>query len=813
METLVKDLRYALRSLRNSSGFTVVAVLTLALGIGANTAIFSVVQAVLLQRLPYPQVENLAEIWNTYPYLPDMTEAELSPGDFQDFKQQAKSFTQMEAYINVPQGFNLTGSGDVLRLEARYATAGFFPMLGAQPVAGRNFTAEEDKPGVTPSVMVSHRLWQEHFGSDRSIIGRNLTLDGRNYILAGVLPASFHLVPNADLWLPMGLYLDQPPSHIHHEYSVLARLKPGVRVAQAQAEMVALNQQEEIAFPDTHKSWGVFVRPMQNPAAAKLRVALIVLFSAVGLVLLIACANIVNLLLARNAARQKEIAVRLALGASRARLIGQLLTESIVLSLLGGGIGILLAAAGLRVIALFVPAELIIVKQAQLNGWVIAFTVGTCLLAGVLCGLLPALQTLKQDLSGTLKEGGRTASAARSHRTRSILVVSEIALALIPLVGAGLLIRSFYRLLEISPGFATQHILSMKVDKAAIPYQEYSQLPEEQQHALDLADSRKFQVMAERIRGLPGVTAVGSVNLLPLGTKITSASRFLLEGQPAPTSGARPIAEVRNASSGYFAAMGIPLRAGRLLDEHDSDQPNADINETMAGTFPGHDALGKRINLCTLDKTPCFFTVVGIVGDVHQYGLDVAPTFDMYVTGGWVPYFVIRTSSDPSTLARAAIGEIHEVDPLLPVTNVMTLDRLISESVSPRRFSMDLLGIFAVLALLLAAVGIYGVMSYMVGLRTSEIGIRIALGAQQREIWRLIVGTGAGLAFVGVTIGLLGAFALTRLLASLLYGVKATDPFTFIAVPLLLFGVAVLACYLPARRAMRVDPIVALRHE
>src|ERR1700719_149097 len=441
LSALFQDIRYGIRMLAKNPGFATVAILTLALGIGANTAIFSVVQRVLLQLPPYKHPESLVQIFNTY--FPAWPKLGLSPGDFRDFRRQARSFSEMAAYVDIPQGFNLTGLDEPERVQAAYADSNLFPMLGILLALGHTFSTEHDKPNSAPTALLTHRFWQSHFGSDPAVVGRTLTLDGSGYTILGVLPANVELSPWADLWLPVGQYQDDLTGHIHHPYSVLARLKPGVTLAQAKAELVTLNHQEQQAFPDTHKNWGIAIQRMQDPSAAKLRVALIVLFAAVGLVLLIACANIVNLLLARNAARQKEIAVRLALGASRWRLVAQLLTESIVLALLGGGIGILLAAAGLRVIASFVPAELNVVKQAHLNGWVIAFTVGTCFVVGVLCGLLPALQTLKQDLHGKLKEGGRTASAARSHRTRSILVVSEIALALIPLVGAGLLIRSF----------------------------------------------------------------------------------------------------------------------------------------------------------------------------------------------------------------------------------------------------------------------------------------------------------------------------------------------------------------------------------
>lgn len=813
MTAIWHELRFAIRALRKNLAFTAVAVLTLALGIGANTAIFSVVQGVLLRPLPFAHPENLVQIWNTYSLMPAFPQVDMSPGDFTDFKKQASSFSGMSAYVNIPQGFNLTGQGEAERLEARYAHSSFFVLLGIQPLVGRAFRTEEDQHGATPSVMLTNRLWQSHFGANPAIVGRTLMLDGQSYVVAGILPASFRLAPTTDVWLPLGLYPDDLTSHIHHECSVLARLKSGISMAQAQAEIATLNRQEEAAFPDTHKNWGVLVKPMEDASATKLRVALLVLFAAVGLVLLIACANIVNLLLARNAARQKEIALRIALGATRSRLVGQLLTESIVLSLFGGVIGLFLASAGLEVLKAVVPGDMSIVKETGLNAWVLAFTLAVCFLTGIVCGLAPALQILKRDLHGVLKEGGRTLAASGGQKLRGTLVVSEIALALIPLVGAGLLIRSFYRLLQVDPGFRAEHILAMEVDQAQIPYAELAKLTPEQSTALARKQSLQFEQIAQRIEALPGVKAVGGVNVLPLGSQIRSASRFVLEGQPLSEAGARPIAEVRVASLRYLAAMGIPLRAGRLLDEHDYGQQTIVINEAMARRFWNGDAIGKRINLCSLDTTPCWTTIVGIIGNVHQYGLDAVPSFDVYFTGGWTPYFVMRTVADPGTLATAAIEQIHKDDPTLPVTRVTTLDTLLSESVSPRRLSMSLLGVFAGLALALAAVGIYGVMSYVVSLRTSEIGIRMALGAEPGDIWRMVIWRAAALAVLGVAIGAAGALALTKLLTSLLYAVKPSDPVTFAGVALLLGVIAVLASYVPARRAMRVDPMIALRHE
>ena len=812
METLWRDLRFALRSLRRSPAFTAVAVLTLGLGVGANTAIFSVVQSVLLRPLPYRQPETLVQVWNTY--FPIFPKIELSPGDYQDLRRQAQSFSEVAGYVSIAQGFNLTGAGEPTRLQAAYATSALFPLLGSRPAAGRAFIAEEDKPGTALSVILSHRFWQSHFGGDPSVVGRILTLDGQGYRVAGVAPADFELLRWADVWLPIGCFSDDPTSHVHHEFSVVARLKPGATLAQAQAELDLFNRQEQISLPDTHKNFGMLAEPLHDASAASIRLALLVLFAAVGLILLIACVNIVNLLLARNAARQREIALRIALGSSRRRLIRQLLTESTLLALSGGALGLLLALAALRALNASAPANVAIVKQAGLNFTVLGFTLAACLLVGLACGLVPALQTLRHDVQSVLKEGTRSSSASWGDKVRSLLVISEIALALVPLVGAGLLIRSFQHILAVDPGFRPESVLTMEVDQPALTFQEAAKLSNDQQIEYARQQSRQFEQMADRIRALPGVTAVGGVNELPLVAGLRSASRFQVEGQPLPPSGLRPVAETRQASIGYFAAVGIPLRSGRMLDARDYGGQNILINEAMARRYlPGQDPLGKRINLCTLAPKPCWSPIVGVVGDVRQHGLDAAPTYDVYYTGGWSRHLVVRTSSSPSALARAVIQEVHKADPNLPVANVMALDDLLSDSVSSRRFSTFLLGLFAALGLLLAAVGIYGVMSYVVSLRTGEIGIRMALGAQPANIWSLIVGRGARLALAGVALGLVGAFALTRLIAGMLFGVQPNDAVSFAGMAFLLISIALLACYVPARRAMRLDPVVALRHE
>jgi len=813
MENLLQDIRYGIRTLAKNPGFTAVAVLTLALGIGANTAIFSVVENLLLRPLPYPQPDRLVEIANSYP--PQLPKVGLSPGDYADWRRQNASFSEMGAYAKITQGFNLTGEGEPQRVTAVYADDGLFPMLGVRPVMGRAFLPEEDRAGSAPVVILGHRLWQSRFGGDPGVVGRSISLDNQRYTIVGVLPAGMQLSRSADLWLPLGQFSDDLSEHVHHEFVAIARLKPGVSVAQARDEMVRLNQQEAIAFPDAHKNFGVLVEAMQDPSAAQLRSTLLVLFGAVGLVLLIACANIVNLLLVRNAAREREVAVRTALGASPWRLIRQLLTESTLLSLLGGALGLLFAVGGLKALLAFVPAELSVLQEAGLNGWVLGFTVAVCLATGLACGLLPALRMLQNNLAGVLKQGSKGASSSGHHRTHNLLVISEIAMALVPLIGAGLLLRSFQHMLEVDPGFRPDHVLAMEVQQAGISFAKFNKLSQEEQLNYGQKQARQFEGIAEQIRAIAGVKEVGGIDDLPLGTEFRQASRFIVEGQPIPPSGERPIAEFRTVSLGYFSALRIPLRAGRLFTEDDFKQQNTVVvNEAMARRFwPNGEAVGKRINLCSLDPKPCWTTIIGIAGNVHQYGLDHAPTYDVYFVGGWTPYFIVRSASDPLRIAAAVTEVVHKFDANLPVTHMMTLDRLVSDSVSPRRFSSALVAIFAGLALLLAAIGIYGVMSYTVSRRTQEIGVRMALGAQLGSVRRMILGQTLRLTLLGVGIGLAGAFVVARFLTSLLFGVGVYDPVTFLGVAALLIVVALAASYIPARRAMRVDPIVALRYE
>jgi len=554
---------------------------------------------------------------------------------------------------------------------------------------------------------------------------------------------------------------------------------------------------------------------MEDPDAAQLRTTLLALFGAVALVLLIACANIANLLLARNAARNREMALRTALGAEPWRLVRQLLTESTLLALCGGAAGLLLAIGGIRALAALAPPELTILQHASLNGRVLLFTLGICVVAGIFCGLLPALRARLRDLNSVLKQGSKGTGAPGSHRMHNALVVSEIALALVPLVGAGLLLRSFQHLLDVAPGFEADHMLSLQVTQNSIPEEVLIKLSPEQGVDLAIQQARQFDQIVEQVNALPGVKASAGISTLPLGTELREASRFVIEGEPLPANGVRPVSQVRAATPGYFETMQIPLLRGRLLTQDDwKTQDKVVINEALAQRFFANaDPLGHRLNYCSLDPKPCWTTIVGVVGNVHQFGLDAAPTWDSYFVGGWTKYLLVRTAQEPSMTAAAVTEVVHRIDPTLPVTEVTTLDGLLSRSVSPRRFSAVLIAVLAGLALVLSAVGIYGVMSYTVGQRTQEIGIRMALGAKPANMLALVLGRGARLALAGIAVGLLGAYALTRFLSSLLFGVGTTDPLTFAGVAALLLGVALAACYVPARRAMRVDPMVALRYE
>jgi predicted permease len=812
LESLWSDVRYAIRILRKSPGFTIVAVLTLALGIGANTAIFSVIERVLLRSLPYEHPEQLIEIWNTY--LPAVPLGGLSPGDFYDWRRQAKTVSEMAAYSwNRKEGANLTGDGAAQRVSLDHATSNLFSMLGEEPIAGHFFVPEDDRPGCPPVVVLSHRFWESRFGGDPAVVGRTITLDGSHYTVTGVLPGNSSFLDLPDIWMPMGLYPDSPNDHNYHEWVGLARLEPGATIAQARAEFELFNRRSAVAYPAQHKGFGVAVRRMQTASAIAMRQGLLVLFAAVGLVLLIACVNVANLLLARNAAREKELALRIALGASRGRLVIQLLTESVLLAFMGGALGIAVAIASVKIFGTLAPQALTTLRQTSVDGIVLLFTAAICMLAGIVCGLLPVLQTRGTDLNIALKQGTKGTAALTGRRLHRFLVVAEIALALVPLAGAGLLLRSLSDLMNVSPGFRPGHLLSMYVPQAAIPAAQSNKMTLAEWTKVAQRQSLEFQQIADRLDSLPGVKSAAGIDVLPLASQIQQATRFVIEGRPIPDEGIRPLAEMRTVTPGYFSTMRIPLLSGRTVNPEDY-AANLDINEAMQQRFwPKGDAIGKRINLCSLAPKPCWWMIVGVVGNVHQFGLDAPPTYDVYFSGGWTPYLLIRTALDPQRISLAAIAAIHRVDPSLPVTNVVAMDNVLSQSIGARRFSAVLTGVFAALALVLAAVGIYGVMGYMVGKRTNEVGIRMALGAQRKDVLRLLMREGALLSGTGILIGIVGSLALSQLLRGLLFDVKPMDPATFTAVALALFAVAMLACFVPARRAMRVDPVSALRCE
>jgi putative ABC transport system permease protein len=806
METLLKDLRYAVRMLVRNPGFTFVSVIALALGIGANAAIFSVVNGVLLRPLPFKEPDRLMMIRETK--LPQFPEFSVASGNFLDWKKQNTVFERLVAFK--PSALNLIGTGDPERLRALNVTEGFFAMLGAQPQLGRDFLTEEDQPGRNNVVILSNGLWQTRFGGDPKILNQAITLNGQAYTVIGVMPATFHFRSGEnelDIWTPMAFTEQQAQNHGGHDLAAIGKLKPGVTVEQARAEMSAIAGRLASEYPaDT--GWNVKIMPLLEFSVRSIKPALIVLLVAVAFVLLIACANVANLLLARAAGRQKEIATRTALGAGRWRIVRQLLTESVLLSFVGGSVGLVLAQWGMNLLLTLAPADLPRLDNVSLDGRALAFTATITLLTGVIFGLVPALQASKPNLNETMKDAGRgSTEGGRRKLIRSTLVVLEVASALVLLVGAGLMIKSFWRLQKVDPGFIPDNALTVSVSLPKGKYRE-----ETQQVAF-------FQQLIERARALPGVQAAGAGQVIPLsGNDFVLA--FEIDGRPPLPPEVTQSTNYYSVSADYFKAMGIPLRRGRLFTERDTkDAPRvALINETMAKKiFSDEDPIGKRITFDNRQKNPEWFEIVGIVGDVKQYGLDQLTTMQTYepFTQQTFPYMtlVVRTVGDPANLSGAIRSEILKLDKEQPATNIKTLNEFFSTSIAQQRFSVVLLAVFAAVALVLAAVGIYGVLSYAVTQRTHEIGIRIALGAGRRDVLRLVVGQGMLLTVIGVVGGLVAAFGLTRLMASLLFGVTATDAVTFGSVASVLLVVALLACYIPARRATKVDPLVVLRYE
>ena len=814
MLTFLQDFRYAVRQYRKSLGFTAVAVITLALGIGANTAIFSVVNGVLLRPLTFKDPGRLVRVWHVPPAksFPGMTTFSVSAANYLDWERQNHVFERMAIYSY--HGFTLTGGDKPEQIDACAVTSGFFATLGIQPVLGRAFTPEEDQPGRSNVVVLSHRLWQEHFGSNPNIVGQNIAMDGGSYLVAGVMPASFQFPDFAQMWTPMAWTDKERAVRGEHHSVVIARLAAGVDVKQAQAEMNTISSRLEQQYPEDDKGWGAVVVPLHDDLVSDVRPALLVLLGAVAFVLLIASVNVANLALARTFSRQKEIAIRTALGASTTRVLRQIFTESVLLALAGGALGLTYAHAGVRLIMAFLADKIPHSIEVGLDAKVLGFTAGISLFAGMLAAVLPALRLTRADVNQSLKQGlGRTDANSSGQRTRSILVVSEVALSLILLVGAGLMIRSFQELHGVNPGFDSHNVITMTamVSRAKFP---------------DPAQQvRFFEQVLQRVRALPGVESAGVVDDIPLDNG-GSHQPVAIEGRPMVPMSEQPEVDVRLVSAGYMNAMRIPIVRGRDLRDTDILGRPAVIliSESMARQFwPGEDALGKRLTLTFFPDS--VREVVGIVGDVKLDGLDqTRPSAALYFpldqismpsSGGWnsFPMTLVVRSGSASGMVSALSNAVHEVDREMPLRDILTMDTLVANSLTQQRFNMLLLGAFAGLALLLAAVGIYSVLSYSVKRSVRDIGIRLALGARLGDVMRMVVFEGMKPTLLGVAIGVVGALALGRVLSGLIYGVKPTDPVTFLIVTILLALIALLSCILPAYRATKVDPMVALRYE
>ncbi len=813
-DQLWADIRFALRLFRKNWAVTATAILTLAAGIGANTAIFSVVNAVLLRPLPYGNSERVVSITTTSS-LRGLDDLVLSEAEYNELKEQSQSFDKMAAYASA--ALNLGEVAEPERIGYTEASVDLFSVLGVPPYLGRTFTPEEDQPGFEPRVIMSYRLWQRHYGSDPGIVGKTIQLNGRNRLVVGVMPKGFHFPSDeTDVW--MQLNLDPASRVLNAKYlHTIALLKPGVSVAKAGTEVNTILERIMQKFPEFYKNElgvGANVIGLQDKNVKGIRRALFLILGAVVFVLLIACANVANLLLARAAVRQKEMAVRAALGSGRRRIIRQLLTESLLLSIIGGGLGVLLAFLILRVLLVGSPLDPLQVESIKLDSTALFFTLLVTLLVGVLFGLAPALQSSKVDLNEELKEGGGRGSmqGLRHNRTRTILVISEVTLSMVLLVGAGLMIQSFLRLLSINPGFDAEHVLSMRL---TLPGAKYPQNPNV---------TAFYQQLQDRVNALPGVQASGVINQLPSAAEKTEAS-FEIEGRPFITDIDREdgIADWRVISPNYFKAMGIQMLRGRAFTDQEGKQTPAAaiINDKLARRFfSGEDPTTKRIRL-TPDSP--WLQIVGVVPNIKNHGLTAETTNEMYfpyvdTSFGLPPAvrtmtLVVRSNGDPASLITPVRNELRSIDPNLPPYKVQTMEQVMADSVSKTRFTMLLLAVFAGLALVLAAGGVYSVMAYSVAQRTHEIGIRSALGAQQGDIFKLIMRQGFILAAIGVVVGAIAGLALTRVMSNLLFTVSATDPKIFVGVALLLIFVALLACYLPARRATKVKPVIALRNE
>ena len=806
MDTFLNDIRYAVRNLLKRPAFTIVAAITLALGIGANTAIFSSVYALLLKPLPFPELDRVVAVWDTYPSK-GVVRNEVAMANYLDWRAQNQSFEQVALYTWWTA--NLTGVGTPERIQGMVVTANFFAALGVKPIMGRTFTEEENQSGKDTVVILTHNTWRRRFGGDRNILGKTITLDSVASTVVGVMPEKFSYPANAEIYSPIAITPKLAANRQFHSYYVVGRLKPGTPVQSAQADIDNITARLEQQYPETNTGSRATVFPIVADTVRKYEMGLWIGMAAVGFVLLIACANVANLMLARASGRQKEIALRAALGASRWRIVRQLLIESSVVALFGGALGILVAVWGIDALraanpgdaAKFAPGW----HELGINATVLVFTIALSLLSGLLFGLAPALQVSKPNLNDALKDGTRQ-SSGQSHRLRSSLVVVEVALSLVLLVGAGLFFRSFISVFRTDPGFNPENVLTMSL---ILPTSKYTDEPKRAAFYADLV---------QRVKATAGVESAAAVNFLPLGGS-NASDAYLVEGEAEPAPGSENIGRYRVCTPDYFSTMQIPVLKGRAFTEQDKSGalPVIIVNETLARKhWPGQDAVGKRMRFnAPLDRAP-WMEVVGVIKDVkHELTLEVTPEFYLpFEQDIWRSMVVVaRTSVDPASVAGAIRDNVWTIDKDQPVFEVRTMQEVRSLSVGLQQFNSWMIGIFAAVALLLASIGIYGVMSFAVTQRTREIGIRMALGARKADVLKMVVGNGMKLAFLGLAIGLVASWLLTRFISTLLFGVEPTDPLTFSAVSVCLLVAALLACYLPARRATKVDPLEALRYE
>jgi putative ABC transport system permease protein len=802
MDSIIKDIRYGIRSLLKRPGFTVIALVALALGIGANTAIFSLVNAVVLRPLPYSDPDRLVWAWGNVRN--GGNRASVAPLDFLDFRSENTSFEQFAASFTVPLSLNLTGSGEPERLTASGVTGNYFETFGVVPALGRGFSLENEKPGQDQVTVLSHAFWQKRFAGDPSIINKTINLDGKACQVIGVMSPEVTLPQSADLWVPMNF--DASPEmkqRFAHFLRPVGRLKKGVSLAQAQADTDLIAGRLEQQFPESNAGWNLRLVPLREQLVGGSQTTLFILFGAVGLVLLIACANVANLLLVRAAARQKEIALRTALGASRMRIVRQMITESLLLAIVGGALGTLIATWGVQLLVSLSEGNIPPTANVKIDATVLGFTLLVSLLTGLLFGLAPAFRTMNVNLIDSLKDGVRGGGESTlTNRTRSLLVVFESAVAVMLLIGAGLLVRSLIELQRVDPGFDANNVLTLQV---TLPMQKYD-TPEKA--------ANFFQELETRVANLPGVEVAGLVTELPLSGQPNDMP-FTVEGRPPVARNDAFGADFRRVNHNYFNALRIPLLRGRNFTEQEIRQ-SAKVLVVSQGlvnaVFPDEEALGKRL-ITGMVSQP--YEIIGIVGDIHHRSLDREPDSTMYMPtrqSGRMN-LVIRAQGDPLSLVSGVRKEVQSLDPDQPIAAVKTMSDWVDSSVAAPRYRTILLGLFAALAMILAVTGIYGVMSYSVAQRTHEIGVRMALGARQLDVLKLVVRQGMLLSLIGVILGLGGAFALTRVMSTLLFEVTAKDPITFGVVAALLTAVAFIACYIPARRATKVNPLVALRYE